>query len=158
MPTSALTWAHALGSHSGHFPGDFATGRKLLEWGYPVWGEYKAGARRSGRTAVALSVLTALLAAAAGVSVLPKTISVAFSAAVAFCATIVSLLILALDPQGKAARRRSVVTGCERLRESIEDYARWLNDLPETAERAEIDSRLAALRAQRDLIVQIRDS
>ena len=155
MSTPPFSWAQELGGHSGHFQGDFKAGKALLEWAYPIWTACKSAQRRWGRTAVTMNVLTATLAAVAGITVLPQTISVYFSAGVAFAATLVSLLILALDPQGKAASARTSAAALEHLKEKVGDYALWLDKLPQTADPAAIASKLEELRAQRNLIEQL---
>lgn len=150
-PVPNLTWRQAAGTYDGEYTNAFIGGQDLLEYAEPRWRNADETATSAGRLATALNIATVVLAAAAGVTVLPKDISIYVSATIAFVAAVVAGLNIVLDPEKKSVRAMLAAAQWVQLRKNIDEYMRWIpQDAHAAAEQGistgEIDRRLAGLR------------
>jgi apolipoprotein N-acyltransferase len=139
-------------AYSGPFPGLYLGGKSLLEDGYTQWEASVASQMNSRLGATVLSVLTVILAAAAGITVLPSGISHWVSAAIAFSAAVVAGLNGVLNPEQKAGRAQTKVVLWEEWRDEVEVYLRRVVELKASDATSEIEEELHGLRQRRDSI------
>lgn len=157
-----MTWVTELGQYEGDFPEQFKGAQTLLGEPYTAWGNSASSASTWGKVAIILNVATVVLAAAAGISVLPKDVSTWISAGIAFLAAVASGLMGVLNPQGKSIAATIQRDQWISFRDEVRAYVGWLRDqkkgktAAETQQtRSDADRRLGELRQRRDLIKQL---
>lgn len=132
----------------------YSAGRDLLIAAQEECEASEASARRYGSYGTKLSILAIFLAAGAGVTVLPQSIARWVAAVLAFCAAVVSGLIIGFYPAQKAQTEKSRALALEELRDDVNEYLRSMSTLPDTAaDRSRVEQQLARLQARRNSIL-----
>jgi hypothetical protein len=130
----------------------YSEGRDLLIAVQEDHRKSKSSAQRYGPWGTRLGVLAILLAAAAGVTVLPQSIERWVAAGLAFGAAVVSGLMMAFFPAQKAQTARNQILALEELRDDVYEYLRLMPTLPDATTDRSAPSQLARLQARRNSV------
>jgi hypothetical protein len=144
------TWAQRAEPYTGPFSAQYSRGLDLLIEAQPEHAACQGQADKFRTLARTLSIGTVVLAAIAGLTVLPDGIARWVSAIVAFCAAIVSGLTIALTPERKAAAAQ--LEGIRWLESRDETY-RFLRWVPLATSAADVEQELGRLEARRNAIL-----
>jgi hypothetical protein len=149
-----LTWAMQHEGYGGPFRPQYRAGLNLLKEGYRDYQRAQARSSEFRRLATVLSVVTTILAAAAGITVLPAAISRWVTAGIAFAAAVVSGLATAFRPEQAANRAGRRALRWEELRDEVDQFLRWLSILSDTpANLRKVEDRLLRLQRRRSAIL-----
>lgn len=149
-----MTWDHEAPQYiGGPFGDQYGSAISLLHEAYLSWGSCRSSAHRSRGYATVLVLLTTVLAAAAGITVLPTQVGRWVGAAIAFGATLVSLLTLAFNPERSAGVEETRAVSWMGLRDEAYGCLRWINGLDQATPAADVEAALARLHASRDCIL-----
>lgn len=151
----ADSWAQSIDPYKGHYKTLYKEGRNLLVAAQEDHRSSEFAAQQYGSWGNRLSVLAILLAAGAGVTVLPQSIGRLVTAALAFGAAVVSGLIIGFYPAQKAQTASGRALALEELRDDVYEYLRLMSPVADaTADRsaapqlARLQARHIAIRAR----------
>ena len=151
-----LSWAQAEPGYTGPLGEHYEGGLEILRDAHAaaIAGQQKAATlvRRAHR----LTIVAAILAAAAGITALPEEIGRIVAAVIAFFAAVVSGYVAATNPSRAAAHEHGRGVQLLQLRDETKAYLRLVRTLPDdAASRGRLDVRLAELQAQlRSIVAQ----
>jgi hypothetical protein len=147
-----LKWAEKAPPYGGkHQKGRalYQQGIALLEEGFKDWEENGTREKNFGHFATVLTVMTVILAAAAGFTALPPGINRVVAAIVAFVAAVVGGLNGYINPDNKSTTARMLRAALIQLRDDVLRCLRRINDLADNGSTTDIEADLEHLEARR---------
>jgi hypothetical protein len=148
-----LRWGQQVEPYSGPRKELYRAGVRLLETAQDRSEAAEKSADRYRHAANAAVILTTVLAAAAGITVIPESVVRWVSAALAFCAALLSGLAGAFAPARKATSASATVVRWGALRDHVDAYLRGIHD-DWDGPAAPWEGRLAALQAESRSILE----
>lgn len=150
----ALSWAQQIQQYDGHAREQYRAGKDLLVEAQPEYERSRECAKRQQREAKVLRLLTTVLAAAAGITILPESVSRWISATIAFCAALISGIIASFAPERAARTAHLDAVDWAQFRDDVTRFLRHAQrSVDSDASREELEKELARLQARRTAIL-----
>jgi hypothetical protein len=150
-------WSQRPEPYAGDLKDLYSEGVGLLDTAQDHYEQSTAAAKRYRRLALAGSILTVVVAAAAGITVIPDSIDRWVSAALAFLAAILSGLSSVIAPARRYGRATATMVACQGLRQQTDAFLRGLRAGDQQAQaRTTFERQLSVLQAAANRILQQR--
>jgi hypothetical protein len=151
---SPLSWAQRSDPYDGPLRPQYRRAVDMLVEAQPRYDASDRSTQRYRTLARTLSVLAALLAGAATITILPDSIDRYVGATLAFFAAVTSALAATLKPERESTRAARTALQWLQLRDAVYEYLRWIPTLPPVeVSQPHAEQRLHELIQQRNSIL-----
>jgi len=152
-------WSQHPDPYAGHLKDLYAEGDRLLDIAQDHYEQSTAAAKRYRRMALAGSILTVVIAAAAGITVIPASIDRWVAAVLAFLAAILSGLTSVITPARRYGRAVATMVACPGLQQQTDAFLRAIRAGDQQPDaRATFERQLPVLQAAANRILEQRFS
>jgi hypothetical protein len=147
-------WAQDVAEYEGNnLKQQYVSGVRLLEEGQAEHEIAERQARRHRTVAATASIVTTVLAAAAGITAIPASAGKWVGAALAFCAAVVSGLVGTFGPARRATSAATRMQQWLESRDEVTRYLRWIGGpMGASVSIAAAEDQLARLQARANSI------
>lgn len=150
-PERALSWAQQERPYGGHAREQYRAGIELLKEAQKQHDASYTRAVGQDRLATLLTLLTFVLAAAAGITILPESINRYVSAGIAFSATVTSGIMTGYDPVRRAREARGQMAEWLKYRDQVRRLLRQARGSADNERaRQRLEDELGHLQDQRN--------